>query len=199
MRIGIDVDGVLTDICQWQLDCGSKYSYEHNLKGIVNPYSQETYDVFELNKFEDDDFWNKYLYEYIMYEPARKYASEVIKKLKDENNEIYIVTARYETVKDTPLGEEMRNILKSWLAKNNIYYDKIIYTTENKVPYCIDNSIEIMIEDSPKNIESLSKYIPIICFNSRYNQNCTGNNITQCFSWYDIYENISKKSFNTNL
>ena len=79
MRIGIDVDGVLTDICQWQLDCGSKYSFEHNLKGIVNPYSQETYDVFELNKFEDDDFWNKYLYEYIMYEPARRYASEVIK------------------------------------------------------------------------------------------------------------------------
>ena len=25
MRIGIDIDGVLTDIEQWQIDCGSKY------------------------------------------------------------------------------------------------------------------------------------------------------------------------------
>ena len=28
MRIGIDKDGVLTDVEQWQLDYGSKYYYE---------------------------------------------------------------------------------------------------------------------------------------------------------------------------
>ena len=28
MKIGIDIDGVLTDIEQWQLDYGSKFFYE---------------------------------------------------------------------------------------------------------------------------------------------------------------------------
>lgn len=28
MRIGIDIDGVLNDIEQWQLDYGSKFYYE---------------------------------------------------------------------------------------------------------------------------------------------------------------------------
>ena len=28
MRIGIDIDGVLTDIEQWQLDYGSKFFFE---------------------------------------------------------------------------------------------------------------------------------------------------------------------------
>ena len=29
MKIGIDIDGVLTDIEQWQLDYGSKFYYEN--------------------------------------------------------------------------------------------------------------------------------------------------------------------------
>ena len=36
MRIGIDIDGVLTDIEQWQLDYGSKYFYENHNIGIKN-------------------------------------------------------------------------------------------------------------------------------------------------------------------
>lgn len=36
MRIGIDIDGVLTNIEQWQLDYGSKFYYNHYKKEIVN-------------------------------------------------------------------------------------------------------------------------------------------------------------------
>lgn len=35
MRIGIDIDGVLTDIEQWQLDYGSKVAFEQYNKGII--------------------------------------------------------------------------------------------------------------------------------------------------------------------
>ena len=34
MRIGIDIDGVLTDIEQWQLDYGSKFYFEKYNKQI---------------------------------------------------------------------------------------------------------------------------------------------------------------------
>ena len=36
MNIGIDIDGVLTDIEQWQLDFGSKVEFEKYHTGIVN-------------------------------------------------------------------------------------------------------------------------------------------------------------------
>ncbi len=52
-------------------------------------------------KKAEDEFWEKYLYEYAKNEPARKFASEVINKLKDEGKEIYIITARYLTDMDT--------------------------------------------------------------------------------------------------
>ena len=32
MRIGIDIDGVLTDVERWQLDYGSKFYYERYKK-----------------------------------------------------------------------------------------------------------------------------------------------------------------------
>ena len=36
MRIGIDIDGVLTNIEQWQLDMGSKNIFEKYNKEIEN-------------------------------------------------------------------------------------------------------------------------------------------------------------------
>ena len=53
-----------------------------------------------------------------------------------------------------------------------------------------DNRIDLMIEDSPKNINELSKIVPVICYDARYNRQCEGENITRCYSWYDIYNKV---------
>ena len=49
------------------------------------------------------------------------------------------------------IGKE-REITKEWLDKNGIYYDKLIFTDGSKLPYCIGNYIEVMVEDNPENI-----------------------------------------------
>ena len=46
MRIGIDIDGVLTDIEQWQLDYGSRFYYENYNKPIINHKGYDTYEIF---------------------------------------------------------------------------------------------------------------------------------------------------------
>ena len=114
MRIGIDIDGVLTDIEQWQLDVGGKFFSKYN-KTVVNKDGYEIAEIFNISEELDDQFWNEYLYEYATKEPARKYTSEVIKKLKEDGNEIYIVTARYLTNRDTDEGKQMRKIVLNWL------------------------------------------------------------------------------------
>ena len=45
MKIGIDIDGVLTDIEQWQLDYGSKFYYENYCLEIKNYKGYETNEI----------------------------------------------------------------------------------------------------------------------------------------------------------
>ena len=190
MRIGIDIDGVLTDIEQWQLDVGGKFFSKYN-KSVVNKDGYEITEIFDISDELDDEFWNEYLYEYVTKEPSRKYASEVIKKLKDEGNEVYIVTARYLTDRNTDDGKRMREIVVNWLEEQNIYYDEIIFSPEDKKENCKKYNIDIMIEDKADNINKISSIVPVICFHAGYNKECKGKNIYRVYNWYDIYNLIS--------
>mgnify|MGYP000699688384 FL=1 len=49
-----------------------------------------------------------------------------------------------------------------------------------------------MIEDKPKNINTISNEIPVICYHANYNEQCNGKNIYRCYSWYDIYRKIKE-------
>ena len=192
MRIGIDIDGVLTDIEQWQLDYGSKTVFEQYHKGIVNSKGYDIKEIFDVDKNFDDEFWKKYLYDYAKNEPARKFANEVTKKLSDDGNKVYIITARFLTDRKTAEGEKMREIVRNWLKENEIYYDEIIFSPEDKLEICLNSNIDVMIEDKVDNINKISKYIPVICFNAGYNKGCKGENIYRAYSWYDIYSKIKE-------
>lgn len=189
MRIGIDIDGVLTDFEKWQLEVGSKFFMKYN-KNIVIPDGYDSDTVFNVSKEIDSEFWNNYLYDYAINEPARKFAGEVIDKLRNSGYEIYIITARYLTNKNDEKGKKMRNIVIDWLKHNNINYDKLIFSPEDKFDICLKNDINIMIEDKVENINNISKIMPVICFNASYNKSCKGNNIFRAYTWYDVYYQI---------
>ena len=179
MKIGIDIDGVLTDIEKWQLDYGSKFYYENYHKGIVNYKGYETDEIFDSNRECDDLFWNKYFEDYSINVEARKFSGEVISMLKDDGYEIYIITARGSFLSNSSSvmsKEENEQIVKEWLNKNNIYYNQIIFSREDKLDICIANKIDIMIEDKVDNINKISTQIPVICYNAGYNEQCIGKN-----------------------
>lgn len=191
MRIGIDIDGVLNDVGLFELEYGSKFYIENTDKHLVDPHGNGSFMIFNGTIEEDNRFWRKAIYQFVKY-PARDFASEVLKTLKEKGNDIYIVTARTSDLSYcdiTPL--KMKKIVKKWLKKYRITYDKIIWTGKEKVTACKENHIDIMIDDSPKHIMALSKNIPVICYDSKYNHMCEGDNIIRCFSWYDILDKIS--------
>jgi uncharacterized HAD superfamily protein len=195
LKIGIDIDGVLTDIEKWQLDYGSKFYYENYHKGIVNNKGYETDEIFDSSHECDDLFWNKYFEEYSVNVEARKFAAEVISNLKKEGYKIYIITARGSFLDNSSVLTKKENdqIVKNWLSKNKIYYDQIIFSPEDKLNICINNKIDIMIEDKVDNINKISTKIPVICFNAGYNELCNGKNIYRVYSWYDAYYTINNK------
>lgn len=193
LRIGIDIDGVLTNIEQFVLDYITKYCFENNIEINIGKSNYNIYKTFNISEKQEYGFWNKYLEFYAKNEKARPFAAEIIKKLKKEGNEIYIITARMFTNRDDEIGEKMRAIVKKWLLENKIVYDKVIFSKgerENKKTEVIENKIELMIEDNPNNIRKLSKIIPVLCYNTNYNQECVGDRIIRCYSWYDIYGKI---------
>lgn len=197
MRIGIDIDGVLTDIEQWQLDYGSKFYYEKYRKNIVNFKGYETTDIFNVEQGYDDEFWKEYFIDYSINVEPRKFSSEVIKKLRDNGHIIYIITARGSFLSHSAnvmLYEENKKIVLEWLKKNDILYDNIIFSPEDKLDICMENNIDLMIEDKPANINKISKKLPVICYQAGYNELCNGKNIIRCYSWYDVYAKINKLS-----
>ena len=190
MRIGIDIDGVLTDCERFMIDYGSKYCLENNLP--INFKLGEYDDAKMFNCTEEDamGFWKTYVIEYFENYPVRDFAVDIINKLKQEGNEIYIITARNEYGVPIEYREKIKEITEKWLNKNNIPYDKIIYTEGSKLPYCVGNYIEVMIEDSPRNIVEIATKIPVISFRNHWNEDISGENISVAYSWYDVYNKI---------
>ena len=192
MRIGIDIDGVLTNDDDYILDFTSKYCYDNNLNEFNNA---NLYEYRKLNWDETtiDNYRKEYFLNYVKNEPARKFASEVIKKLRNDGNEIFIITARYKTFENGTINNEnIRQCTLDWLKKNNIEYDKIIFTKPPKVKEIIENKIDIMIEDSPTTINELIKIVKVLYYDARYNRNIESENIVRVYSWYDIYIKINE-------
>lgn len=187
MRIGIDIDGVLTDVERFQLDYGSKFFASYN-KFVINPNGYEPYEEFGVTVELADKFWDEYYFYYLQNYPVRDFASEIIKKISNESNEVYIITARHGEERIST--EEIQSITKKWLEENGIIYDKLIFSPEDKLETCLNNKIDIMVEDKPANINKISTKIPVVCFHSEYNKNCYGDNIYTAYSWYDVYHKI---------
>jgi uncharacterized HAD superfamily protein len=192
MNIGIDIDGVLIDDDTYRLDNISKYCYENNLSRIPNPYEFEI--KYNWSDIVELDYKDKYYFDYVKNAPIRKYAKEVIDKLREDGNKIIIITGRYKTKENTKIGKQMREDTINWLNKNGIIYDEVCFANCPKVKEVIDNKIDVMIDDSPEVLEEVSKVTKVLCFDNRYNKDISNSNITKVYSWYDIY--MVLKEFN---
>lgn len=189
MRIGVDIDGVLTDIEKFEIECGGKYFYDLD-KPIINPNGYGSYEIFKPTEEQDNIYWKDAIYEYIK-EPARRFAGEVLRKLLRKGHEVYIITNRISDLSYSDIKpKHMKNIVIDWLKENSIPYTKLIFSDKNKEKEIVENNIDIMIEDKPKNIEKLSKITKVFCYDAKYNETIVGKNIIRCYSWYDILYKI---------
>lgn len=191
MKIGIDIDGVIADIGKFIADYGTKFCYENNIEYKIKADEYSPVSALGVTDNEVYNFFDKYLEYYATEYPPKYFAKEVIDILK-ENNEICIITARSEKNLPPERFENMSKLVKEWLDNNGIYYDKLIFSKGSKLPYCLENEIDVMIEDSPRNILDISSKIKVLCFDNPYNKNIEGENITRVYSWYDILRKIEE-------
>ncbi len=193
MNIGIDIDGVLTDLEKAIIDFGTKMSVEEKWPIKIDVSKYWEVEALEWTQEQADKFWNKYLVEYVVESKPRMFSKEIIEILKKEENNIYIITARNEYGMPPEYYGKMQELTREWLKNQDIKYDKLIFARDSeKLHQCIENNVEIMIEDSPNNIEDISKKIKVIKFDCQYNKQVNGENIITAYSWYHIYDIIKK-------
>ena len=86
MNIGIDIDGVLNEQYNFCIEYGSKYCTEIKKYYLKNIDKINTTEMFEWSDEVAHEFWNKYRKVLVIDLPAKRFSSEVIKKLKQEGN-----------------------------------------------------------------------------------------------------------------
>lgn len=197
MRIGIDIDNVLSNFNDELLREFLIHDKELRNTGIINKEKYITRGMFDWSKNELDDFYSKNIERIANNLNVINEAPGYIKKLKDDGHEIYIVSGR-----DNGEYSEPYNMTVEWLKKYDIEYDKLILTNaykhQEKADYCIENNIDIMIDDSIHVCEKcIENNIECILFETPYNKN--ENRFNKVGNWKELYEFISNYKINVIL
>lgn len=188
MRIGIDVDGTLTDLQRFEFDRGTVYFK----KDVVRTDSMQIRNTFGVSPEEEGKFWDDNIFDYAENFPPYQHAADVINQLHEEGHEIIIITARYHTYLDTETGKKMRDIVKGWLRKNNIYFDKVVFTHENKKQRCRELNVDIMLEDKASNALEIARDRKVILMDQPWNRKTEADNIYRVYSWYQVIDKIKE-------
>ena len=148
MKIGIDIDNVISNFNDTIVEAYLQYDKQLRNTGIINDKAKVfRRGMFDWSEEEEKDFYYSNIEKWANDFKPIKDAEYYIKKLKQDGNEIYIISGRE--------NGEYRNpykLTEEWLEKYDIIYDKLIltnaYNKHEKAEICLKNNIDIMIEDS---------------------------------------------------
>ncbi len=186
MRIGIDIDGCLTNEDDYRLAYVYKYCLEKGIQRPDEPYWYEYKASFWNNELEED--YRKYYHEnYMKHIEPRYGAKEVLAKLQEEGHTIILITGRYPGFEDSERGKRCRDITEEWLRVNEIPHDSLVFTSFPKIQYICDQRVDIMVEDFDETLKDCVKHFPTFCYDNRYNMGLELENMTRFYSWYDFY------------
>lgn len=192
MKIGIDLDGVVFDtekefrvytelydmlvlkqnskVDNSELELQYRFNWtEENSKGFLAIYHEKI--VREAN-----------------YMPGAK---DILKMLKQDGHMLIIITAR------GGMNKKMIEKTKERLKQDNMdIFDKYYFNIDEKQQICLNEKIDIMIDDYYRNCQSISDAgIKTIYLKDAPSPNLKENeNLKILYNWGEIYRYIKKRS-----
>ena len=182
MRIGIDIDDVITDtskeVEKYILKYDKNSEFSNHLEEIMRG---------EMPTQNIKNFFAKNALEIVKKAKLKNNVKEVLQKLFDEGNEIFIITSRGE-IKIKGSEETTLEYFKS----NNIKYTKILFNVFDKAKSCKENNINLMIDDSIKHCSECEKEnIKSILFTSIVNQSIE-TKLDRVENWLELENKINQ-------
>lgn len=157
MIIGIDIDNVISNFNEELLKAYIEHDKELRNTGIINKNAEYIRNgMFDWTDEEEKTFYKENIERIAINLKAIEGASKYIKKLKQDGHTIYIISGR-----DNGEYTDPYNITKNWLEKYDIVYDKLFlvdaYNSHSKTEICLENNIDIMIDDSKRMCTDIKK------------------------------------------
>ena len=194
MNIGIDIDDTICNTYEVFLPYFKKFmeeelkrEYQFDLEDKTDYYKLQK--RFGLTDDEDFTFWEKYFPTIVKEVVPKDNSVEVIKKLKEDGNNIFLITARYAVE-----GFDIRGITEKWLNEKGIVYDKLIINSHNKLEIANEEKIDIFIDDSVRNCSMLiDGNIKTCIYTTEYNNFYENENMTRVYSWDEFYKIVKEE------
>ncbi len=182
MKIGIDIDDTITD------------TYCEVLK-FVSDTLEIDYEELKAQKLNYDEIYDGKLYvpmrdeifnHFYLIVPKIKVkpdAIEVLTKLKDEGNEIILITARSHTYP----GQN-----EEFLKNAGIPYTKLYEKAKKKAEIAKEENIDLFIDDSVNNCKAVkNEKIKVLLFDAPFNER--EKTLKRVRSWKEVYSIINKR------
>lgn len=194
MIIGVDCDGVLTDMSAYIWKYGEKYF--HRKPGNLAGYN--TREIFGCSAREDIRFGLRYFPVYCREWPPRPGAVETVNRLHAQGHRLYEITARMFATKKNPMGWYSRRMFRNWIREHGFLFDDAYFCSEehspeDKLAGCRKYKVDLMIDDKPEVALYLADNgIVVLLFDTLYNQGVEHENIIRVHDWEEIERVISE-------
>ncbi len=188
MKIGIDIDDTICDTWDFLIPYLSEYFNIEikKLKKAQVPY----YEACNCTYLEYCGFAMKYYSVYALQYKLKKDVVKILKQLRQEGNQIIFISARSDNGFKDPYKTSL-----TYLVKNNVPFDKLIVNAKDKRKVCIEEKIDLFIDDSVDNCKSVNyESIPVLLFNASYNKDCSL--FKRVFNWKEIYKEVERMKGN---
>ncbi len=180
MRIGIDIDDVITDTSK----SIQKYIEQYDENGEISNYMEDVMRGDMTNPTIKRFFADNCI-DIFSNAKMKKNANIIMQKLLDDGNELYIITSRGEIKFKGSEG-----VTLNYFEEHHIPYTKILWNSFEKAQICADNQIDLMVDDSAKFCQEISeKNIKSILFTSSVNQNIPVT-VPRVNSWLELEEKL---------
>ena len=194
MNIGIDIDDTICNTYEVLLPYLKEY-IEKEIGKDFNMDLSSTLDYYKLcarfglSEEEDTKFWYDNFVNIINTVVPKDNTVDIIKKLKEEGHNIYLITARYAVPEI-----DIKELTKEWLVKNNIVFDKLIINSHNKLEIAQRENIDIFFDDSIRNCSMLIEgNIKTYMYKTEYNEIYKNDKVIKVKSWNEFYEKIKEE------
>lgn len=196
MNIGIDIDDTISKTFEYSYPLSKEYTKKVlNRDGLnIDEVSANSHQYLRVinkwNNEEADAFWAENYKTIIENVEPKADVIDVLKKLKSEGHNIYLITAR---IKDKSFDVALET--KKWLDKNGVIYDDLIIDALKKDEIAKEQKIDLFIDDSFTNCMAVTNIgIKSYLIDSPVNKGLEDSKISRVFSWNEIYKKINEKT-----
>ncbi len=186
MNIAVDFDGVLFDTETMFRAYSRIFDLKINGKGMQNPEELKIQNRYNWSEKEFCTCIEECVEKIHKTAPIMAFAKQVLKALSKDNN-LYAITSR------GLLHKSEVGITEQRLKDENIEFKKVVYSAGNKVEFCKQLGVDVIIDDLYENVIDLANNgIKCLYFRDLVLKECCHPNVIEVRNWGDVAVELCK-------